>query len=209
MKHLQVILTAALMASALASSGAPAQQMYKWTGADGKINYTDTPPPATARSTESRSAPAAASDTGGLPYELAQAAKSHAVVLYTMTACVPCDSGRAYLTKRGIPYTEKTVSSAADSERLKQAGGDGTMPMLLVGRSKQTGFENGAWGAMLTAAGYPETSRLPSGYRNPPPGAAAPFVDKVQSEPVEQTGAPVRRPSSPAVVDKTGSGFRF
>jgi glutaredoxin len=125
-----------------------------------------------------------------------------------MNACAPCDTARAYLSQRGIPFTEKTVNSAADIERLKQAGGDGSMPMLLVGRSKQTGFESGAWGNMLTAAAYPESSRLPSGFRNPPATAAAPITDKVQAEPAEPS-TPVRRPSPPIPTGKTDSGFRF
>ena len=212
MKHLQAILIGAQMvAGLLASGGGMAQQMYKWTGADGKVNYTDTPPPATARSSVSSDTPAAASDSRtALPYALAQAARNHPVVLYTTKTCVPCDLGRAYLAKRGIPYTEKTVNSAADIEHLKQSGGDGTMPMLLVGRSKQTGFESGAWGNMLTAAAYPETSRLPSGYRNPPAGAAAPVTDKVQAESVELPATPARPPlPAPMPSGKTDSGFRF
>ena len=212
MKHLQAILSGVLMvASMLASGGGMAQQMYKWTGADGKLNYTDTPPPATARRSESSEVATAASDSNtALPYALVRAARDHPVVLYTTKTCAPCDLGRAYLSKRGIPYTEKTVNSAADIDHLKQAGGDGTMPMLLVGRSKQTGFESGAWGNMLTAAAYPETSRLPTGYRNPPAGAAAPVTDKVQTEPAERPGTPASRSSSaPLPSGKTDSGFRF
>ena len=211
MKQLQVILSGALMvASVLASGGGIAQQMYKWTGADGKLHYTDTPPPATARSAEVPDISGATSDRTALPYVLMRAAENHPVVLYTTKTCVPCDLGRAYLAKRGIPYTEKTVNSAADIEHLKRSGGDGTMPMLLVGRSKQTGFESGAWGNMLTAAAYPETSRLPSGYRNPPAGAAAPVTDKVQVDPVEPLNTPApRSPALPLPTGKTDSGFRF
>ncbi|MEB0135826.1 glutaredoxin family protein [Actimicrobium sp. CCC2.4] len=209
MHHLQKILTVALMAGAFASSGALAQQMYKWTGADGKINYTDTPPPATARRSESQGAPVAATDATALPYELARAAKNFPVVLYTMKACVPCDSGRVYLSRRGIPFTEKTVTSAADTDRMKQAGGDGTMPMLLVGRSKQTGFESGAWDAMLTVAAYPANSQLPSGYRNPPASAAAPVTDKGQAEAVDVINPPSRRPLPSTPAGKPDSGFRF
>jgi glutaredoxin len=211
MKQLQVILTGALIgASVLASSGGIAQQLYKWTGADGKLNYTDTPPPASARSAEAPDISSVTSNKTALPYVLVRASQNHPVVLYTTKTCVACDLGRAYLAKRGIPYTEKTVNSAADIEQLKRSGGDGTMPMLLVGRSKQTGFESGAWGNMLTAAAYPETSRLPSGYRNPPAGAAAPVTDQVQGYPVEPLTAPTPRPPAvPHPSGKTDSGFRF
>ena len=35
-------------------------------------------------------------------------------------------------------------------------------------RDQQGGFETALWNSRLSAAGYPETSRLPKNYRNPP-----------------------------------------
>ncbi|GAA4026401.1 glutaredoxin family protein [Actimicrobium antarcticum] len=203
-----------VLALAIASHAA-AQQMYKWVGADGKVNYTDTPPPASAKSAEAKGPVSASENSPALTYELAQVARTSPVVLYTMSSCVPCDNARSLLSTRGIPYTEKTVATVADSERLKQAGGDGTMPMLLVGRAKQIGFEPAAWGTMLSAAGYPESSRLPSGYRNPPPTPADPAAPvalgagKANStgSAAEAAPAPVKRPPPPG--DKGVPGFRF
>jgi glutaredoxin len=189
----------------LACGSANAQQMYKWIGKDGKINYTDTPPPAFAKQSEIKAVTGGGPDTSNLPYELAQAAKSNPVTLYTGSDCAPCDSGRALLTARGIPFSEKTVRTAEDGEQLKQVGGAGTLPLLVVGRTKQTGFEATGWGTALTVAGYPETSKLPASYRNPVAEAAAPKV-------VKET-APAKKKSEPAPVvlpdNASPSGIRF
>ena len=189
----------------LACGGAAAQQMYKWIGKDGKINYTDTPPPAFAKQSEIKAVTGGGPDTSNLPYELAQAAKSSPVTLYTGTDCAPCDSGRALLTARGIPFSEKTVKTAEDGQQLKQAGGSGTLPLLVIGRTRQPGFEATGWGNALTVAGYPETSKLPASYRNPAAEAAAPKVVK-EKPPAKKSvdAAPVTLPDN-----ASPSGFRF
>lgn len=189
----------------LASSSADAQQMYKWIGKDGKINYSDAPPPAGAKQTEIKSSTASSSanDFGNLPYDVAQVVKNNPVSLYTSADCAPCDSGRSMLKARGIPFAEKLVKTAEDGQRLKQAGGTDSLPLLLVGRSKQSGFEAAGWTTLLTAAGYPETSRLPANYRNPTPQPAAPKI-------VKETPPEKKIPdSSPTPVAVPASGFRF
>ena len=189
----------------LACSGAVAQQMYKWVGKDGKINYTDSPPPTFAKKAEIKSVVGGGPDISTLPYELAQVAKSNPVTLYTGADCAPCDSGRNLLSTRGIPFTEKTVKTAEDGQRLKQVGGVGTLPLLVVGRAQQSGFEATAWGSALSAAGYPDTSKLPANYRNPAPESAAPKV-------VKETTTVKKNPDPAplAIPDNASpSGFRF
>lgn len=194
-----------LLLLTLASGAAAAQQMYKWIGKDGKINYSDTPPPITARQTEIKAVSAGSPDSSDLPYELAQATKSSPVTLYTGPTCAPCDSGRNFLTSRGIPFAEKTVKTYEDGQQLKQAGGAATLPLLVVGRNRQSGFEPTGWGTALTAAGYPETSRLPASYRNPAVQAAAPIIVKSA---VQVKNNPVNVPA--VLPDNTSpSGFRF
>jgi glutaredoxin len=199
-----------LSALSLLFSASVHAQMYKWVGADGKVTYSDVPPPASAKQVEKRAAGAGASSEADLPYELSQAVNASPVTLYTTAKCIPCDSGRALLTTRGVPFTEKTVNSNDDIARLKQAGGNTQLPMLLVGRNKQTGFDADIWGTALTSAGYPESNKLPKGYRNPPPEAAAPAPKSPDA--TAQTG------SEPAAAPAGGSlpaagnappGFRF
>jgi glutaredoxin len=148
-------------------------QLYKWVAADGTVSYSDVPPPPTATKVERKSMSSGTS-LAGLPYELTDAIKGNPVTLYTMPNCPACDAGRKMLNDRGIPYSEKTVTTVDDMNRLQQVSGANQLPVLIVGRSKQTGFGPDQWGSALTAAGYPATSKLPNGYSNPAPEPAAP-----------------------------------
>jgi glutaredoxin len=199
-----------LSALSLLFSASVHAQMYKWVGADGKVTYSDVPPPASARQVEKRAAGAGASSGADLPYELSQAAKDNPVTLYTTARCIPCDSGRSLLNTRGIPYSEKTVNSNEDIARLKQAGGNTQLPLLLVGRIKHTGFDTDNWSTALTSAGYPESNKLPRSYRNPPPEAAAPAPqapDATAQTDSEPSAAPAGG-SLPA-AGNAPPGFRF
>jgi glutaredoxin len=180
-------------------------QMYRWVDANGRVTYSDTPPPPSAVKQQKKPIPSDEQESSGMPYALSEAAKNFPVTLYTSTGCAPCDEGRALLKKRGIPFSEKTVSSSEDIERMKRAGGNGRLPFLTVGRNSQTGFEAGAWDATLTSAGYPETSQLPSNYSFSSPEPAAPPPPPVETP---QAAPPPAAPNPPA-QGTTIPGFRF
>jgi len=187
-------------------------QLYKWVGPDGKITYTDSPPPSSAKHVETKAAAGGGVNTAGLPYELSQAVKNHPVTLYTTANCTPCDEGRKLLAGRGIPFSEKTVNSSEDIAQYKKLNSEGHMPFLLVGRKQERGFESSAWNMALTAAGYPETSQLPKTYRNPPAEAAAPAPKTVASTQERQTATVEAAPSTTELPPPTGNappGFRF
>ena len=161
------------LALLLACSAAGAQ-VYEWKDAKGVTHFSDTPPAArdAAQVKNHASGPV---DSTPLPYELAKAAKAHPVTLYTAGGkCAPCDRGRSLLRQRGVPFLEKTVASAADQQVLRQAGSDGEVPLLVVGRNKLAGFQENDWNLALSAAGYPARSILPPGYRQPAATPAAP-----------------------------------
>jgi glutaredoxin len=192
----------------LCTAGAQAQ-MYKSVGPDGRVTYSDTPPAQGAGELRVNPSSAAAPD---LPYALAQAVKANPVTLYTAANCAPCASGRALLVARGVPYTEKTVSSNEDVAALKSVGGDAQLPLLIVGRAKQQGFEEGAWNGALTAAGYPASSMLPRSWRNPAPVAAAPRATQPSpsSAPAADAAAPRAQSSAPQpAAGNAPPGFRF
>jgi glutaredoxin len=158
----------------LASCLPAGAQVYKWTDAQGTVHYTDTPPP---QQRASQLKPPSPGDAGqsALPYELARAVKANPVTLYTTTrpACAGCDQGRALLRERGIPYTEKTVDTDEDKEQLRQLSGNMELPLLVVGNRKLTGFHDASWQAALSAAAYPRSAQLPSGYQFAAPQSAA------------------------------------
>jgi glutaredoxin len=207
--------TTRLLPAALLCCAALAHaQLYKSVGPDGRVTYSDTPP-AAAKQVENRPLPSGAVATASLPYELAQVAKAQPVTLFTADKCAPCDAARSFLAARGVPYTEKTVSSNEDIAALRAAGGDAQLPVLTIGRSKEKGYEEGAWNTALSAAGYPKTSQLPTNWRNPAPQSAAPpsapkAADAAAKAPV--TGAPSSpgaASEAPPATGKAPPGFRF
>lgn len=166
-----VLITLAGAALLCASASA---QVYKWKDAKGVTHFSDTPPAAALNKAEIKT-PAGGDAGPALPYELAQAVRNNPVTLYTSGACAPCEQARSYLKKRGIPFSEKTVSTADDQQKLKEAGSEGQVPLLLVGRRKLAGFESGAWRDALDAASYPSQSMLPRGYQFAKATPAAPI----------------------------------
>ncbi len=154
----------AMLALSLLLAMASAQaQLYKWTDAQGKVHYTDTPPPPAATKAEVKNF----SGGGGnveLPYLLSEASRNNPVTVFTAGACDQCDQLRSMLKARGIPYSEKTVNSADDHAALKQAGGTNLLPFGVIGRNKLVGYDASAWQSALDAAGYPASSILPSNY---------------------------------------------
>lgn len=206
--------TVSIFILALLAAGAAHAQLYKWVGPDGKVTYSDVPPPKTAAKVEQKNIGASgAPSTAGLPYELAQAAKNYPVTLYTGDKCDPCNDGRNYLKQRGIPFSEKTVTSNDDILRLKQLTGESRLPVLTIGGDKQSGFEAGAWGSALTSAGYPQTSQLPKNWQQPAAEPAAPKKPAVQQ--AAHSGKPATAGDSQSEVPSlppagnAPPGFRF
>jgi glutaredoxin len=204
MKHATTLTALSLL---LCAAGAQAQ-LYKWVGPDGKVNYTDTPPPPSAKQVETKSLSTGEVSTSDLPFELAGAVRSSPVTLYTGKNCIPCEDGRKMLSERGIPYKEKTVSSNEDIEHLRKIAGDSNVPVLLVGRRKESGFQRSAWNTTLSTAGYPEENRLPKTWRAPPAEPAVPPPQQAR----KQDDAPRTDAASKQVQPAAGNappGFRF
>jgi glutaredoxin len=209
MKRVLQLSTALLL---LAAATAQAQ-LYKSVGPDGKVIYSDSPPSSATR-VETKALAVRGASTADMPFELAEAMKSHPVTLYTSRNCVPCDEGRKMLSERGIPFGEKTVNSGEDVSQFRKMGGESQLPLLVVGRNKERGFESGAWNTALTSAGYPESSKLPKSYRNPPAEAAAPAPKVVASQQrnADETGANTSRSGAtelPPAIGNAPPGFRF
>lgn len=165
---------ALLVLGALGGTALHAQTVYRFVGPDGRVTFSDQPPPAgAAPASAGRTAAAATGSAAGLPYELGQVASRYPVVLYTGAQCSACEAGRAMLNSRGIPFSERTVNTSDDVQALQRLSGDTGLPLLTVGGQQIKGYSDVEWGQYLDAAGYPRTSQLPGGWRAP---AAAPLV---------------------------------
>ena len=192
-----------------------AQQVFRIVGPDGKVTFSDKPP----TEANAKLAPVVQLGGGGggagngatLPFELRQVASKFPVTLYTGNNCGPCGSGRAYLTSRGIPFTERTVITAEDASALQRLAGDNSIPLLTVGGQQVKGYSDSEWGQFLDAAGYPARSALPLSYRNPAP---APLVAIQRPAPapaaVADAPQPFRAPTpAPADAADNPAGIKF
>ena len=157
----------------MATSQLQAQTVYRVVGPDGRITFSDKAP--MMGSATVIGAGGAASGTGAatLPFELRQVANKYPVTLYSGNNCGPCGAGRAMLSSRGIPFSEKTVTTSEDAEALQRISGENSLPFLTIGGQQIKGYSDAEWSQFLNAAGYPASSVLPATYRNP---AAAPLV---------------------------------
>jgi hypothetical protein len=159
----------------LLCAGAASAQVYKWVDDKGVTHYSDMPPPPASKArVEVKSFSGGGSANPELPTELADAVSSHPVTLYTTVPCDACNQARAMLMTRGIPFNEKTVNTQADQAALKKAGSAGQLPLLLVGRGKQIGYDQATWDTLLSDAGYPTDRLLPSNYQFAAATPAAP-----------------------------------
>lgn len=203
--------------AALLLAGTAQAQLYRSVGPDGRVTYSDRPP-ATANSKPAASSAAGAAgggstDIASLPYELRQVSQRYPVTLYVSKDCVPCNSGRNLLINRGVPFSEKTISTNDDIEALQRlAGGDASVPLLTIGGQQLKGFSDADWSKYLDAAGYPKTSQLPSSYRPP---VATPLVVK-QAAATPATTAPAAsepEPATPSIAPERSisnpAGIRF
>lgn len=196
-------LALALLTLAIAASG-PAQALFKVVGPDGKITYTDRPPPNDAGRVspigERRAAPVQAN----LPAELRVVATKFPVTLYTAPECAPCDEARALLRARGVPFAERIASTNADREAWINLLGGNAAPALRVGGKSLLGLSPDEWNSYLDAAGYPRNSTLPPDYAYPP---AEPLVPRVAPTPAPAP-APQAPPATEAAPPAPG-GLRF
>ena len=143
-----------LMAAALPAA---AQSAYRWVDADGRVHYSDQPPPQTIRQFDERKVQPN-SGNAQPSFDTRRAAQHFPVTLYTGKECAkPCDDARALLQRRGVPFTETRLESEADVTAFKSRFGKAPfVPSLLVGKTLESGFADGPWNAALSEAGYPD-----------------------------------------------------
>src|SRR6266853_5948688 len=134
-------------------------QAYRWVDEDGRVHYTQTPPPPGAKRVQRKSFQHGSTGPVDLPYATQVAAKNFPVTLYTLPTCgSPCDQARALLVKRAVPFTEASVVTQKDADEVKRLSGKNDLPLLVVGTHVQTGFHEGLLNGLLDSAGYPSSA---------------------------------------------------
>ena len=179
------------------------------------MTFSDGLPPTAGRCPRKRSRfRPAGSSTASLPVEVRMAASRFPVTLYTGPTAAPA-SARAASCRRGVPFTERTITTKEDAEALQRLSGSTSMPFATIGGQHIRGFSEASgrstWmpraipedfaaapelpqpgshapaGGCAAAADGPRPLQLPSGARRQrPPAAAAP------SDPSPQNPAGIR-----------------
>ena len=208
------LLALALIAGSLFSPLSQAQQVYRIIGPDGKVTFSDQPPPQAApgRVSTANSAAVGAS-AASLPFELRQVTAKYPVTLYTSENCgIGCTNGRSMLVTRGVPFTEKLIVSREDAQALQRLSGGATIPLLTIGSQQIKGYSDTEWTQYLNAAGYPQTSVLPSNYRPPAPTpmvAAAPAIPPGEANGAARPAVAPPPPIAPPPQADNPAGIKF
>ena len=150
-------------------------ETYRWVDSEGKIHYSDTPPPPSAKKIEQKRLSTKPGATQPLPYELQLAVRNFPVTLFNSECGAGCTQARQLLAKRGVPHTEHEATEPSAQEELKKlTGGSVEVPVLRVGKQVLRGFEEGSWNRALDAAGYPKSALDKVTPNKPPPPKPAP-----------------------------------
>jgi glutaredoxin len=187
----------ASLALLLAQGQAQAQQ-YRWIDRDGKVQFSDAPPPPGAKDVRKIGGAAAAGAQPSMPYEVARLQADFPVTLYTSPSCkLGCQHARDALNRRAVPFKEVQVWNAETIAELKRASGGEEVPALIVGREAQRGFEQGAYDLLLDSAGYPREGLLPPLSQKAPP----PPEGYATEQPKPAAAAPAQATEKPGPYD--------
>ena len=158
-----IVFLAASAALLLSSLHAQSQStVYRWVDKDGKVQFSDSPPPAEARDTTQKRMGGGYVDEGQMPYATQVAMRRYPVVIFVSDDCGDvCVQARALLNRRGIPFSEKNAqTNPDDAAELKKLAGALQVPLMQVGTNTVKGYLEEEWQSALDEAGYAR-SRLP------------------------------------------------
>jgi glutaredoxin len=156
-----ILLTAACVA---VSSSPHAATVYKTTGPDGKVIYTDQPPADGKAASGTKALDIKDEPTSPLPEavlkyqeQLKRSANKRAQeppvrvsasatpVLFSADWCGYCRCAKSYLQQRGIAFQEQDIDTEAGMRAFVAAGGGRGVPMLAVNGGVTRGFSPAAY----------------------------------------------------------------
>lgn len=124
-------------------------EIYKVTGADGKVSYTDQAPrPATGKAENLKiqtysGAPSVSSLNGAVKK----------VTMLSAQWCGVCRQAKAYMSSRKIAFEEWDIDQSDYARsKMRELGAKG-VPVILVGKQKMVGFSPEGLDDMLQKAG--------------------------------------------------------
>jgi glutaredoxin len=147
-----------LLIGLLIMTNVQAGELYRWVDSNGKVHYGDMPQPGT-EDLEELKLGKEPTPSESLPYETQRAMQNFPVTLYAFPGCgSACQLGRDLLTKRGIPFTEKSLTKQEDIDAFRKESGDSQLPALTIGKTWVRGFLAEEWNKELDIAGYPKSA---------------------------------------------------
>lgn len=210
MTHSSLFAAMALLLGPVCAASVMAQEIYRDKSPSGSTVYSDQRVRPNTRPVDlaDKVTVIHTGQSAQLPPGLRETSSRYPVVLYTDDSCAPCDSARQHLLARGVPFTERTVSTA-ESTQAYHALGFKALPGATIGQQVLRGFDQQEWSRYLNAAGYPQTSQLPANYNRPAPSplaAASTAPDAVAAPtPAAETAAP----ELPQDQGNNPAGIRF
>ena len=181
-----VSLSAVALSLTLAST-ANAQAVYRWVDADGRVQYSDTPPPPGTKGVQEKNVSGSSIQNNELSLVAQDAQKKNPVTIYVSECGESCDAAKAYLGKRGIPHTVVDPTRTIElNKKFKEETGGTVVPVIKIGEKRLSGWSESAWSSALDAAGYPKT---------PPFSKPKPVEDRA--------GMDAPAPKAPADAEKT------
>ncbi len=149
-----------VLATALAAASLPlsAAQLYQWKDAQGRMVYSDQPPPPSAKNAQQKNFKGSVIE-GGESYAAKTAREKFPITLYANDCGAPCDQARQLLSERGVPYNNKDPQASPEAQaELQKLTGRLSVPVLVVGSDRVDGFAASQWQAALDRAGYPKSA---------------------------------------------------
>ncbi len=147
-----------------------AAELYRSIDKDGNVHYSDSPL-AGSEDVEKLKLDSEPVPDEDLPYETKVAMQNFPVTFYSFPDCgAACVDARELLSKRGIPFAEKSLVNKESIDAFNAASGNSPLPAATVGKTWLKGFLAEQWNNELDFAGYPKS--VPPIYR-PRPAASA------------------------------------
>ena len=137
---------------------AGAQPVYRWVDADGRVQYSDQPPPVGTKGVQEKNVSGNSIQNNELSLVAQDAQKRNPVTVYVSECGESCDAAKAYLNKRGIPHTVVDPTRTIElNKKFKEETGGTVVPVIKIGEKRLSGWSESAWSGALDAAGYPKT----------------------------------------------------
>jgi glutaredoxin len=198
------LISTAILAAVLVTT-ATAQTVYRWVDANGRVQYSDQPPPPGAKDAQERNVQGNSIQNNEASLGTVEAQKKNPVTLYVSECGESCDSAKSFLNKRGVPHTVVDPTRSAElNKKFKDETGSNVLPVLKIGERRLTGWSEGNWTSALDSAGYPKTAAFGktkavedrTGIDPPKKPAAA---DGEKADAAEKADKPAASPKAPPV----------